>query len=127
MQKTQLIGNLGNDPELREAHGKPVCTFSVATTERWKDQQGDRQEKTEWHKVVAWDQLAKTCAHYLKRGARVYIEGKNRTRKWTDQNGVERYVTEIVAKEMEMLGTPGNSSTPPGYSVPPGHQDDVPF
>ena len=102
MQKTIMIGNLGQDPELRDVDGKPVCNFSLATTERWKDQQGKKQEKTEWHKIVAWGDLANTCATYLKKGSRVYIEGKNRTRKWTDQNNVERYITEIHAKEIEM-------------------------
>lgn len=128
MQKTILIGNLGNDPELRDAQGKPVCTFSVATTERWKDQQGNRQEKTEWHRIVAWNQLAQTCADYLQKGSRVYIEGKNKTRKWTDQNGVDRYVTEIVAREMEMLGTQAQGSTQPGCgNPPPSCLEDVPF
>ncbi len=123
MQKTLLIGNLGNDPELRDANGTPVCSFSVATTERWKDQQGNRQEKTEWHKIVAWGDLANICAQYLNKGSKVYIEGKNRTRKWTDQDGVERYVTEIHAKEMEMLGN--NNSNDHGN--PPQKSDDVPF
>jgi single-strand DNA-binding protein len=110
MQKTLLIGNLGNDPELRDANGNPVCMFSVATTERWKDRQGNRQEKTEWHKVVAWNDLANICSNFLKKGSRIYIEGKNKTRKWMDQNGVEHSVTEIIAKEIEMLST--NSDVP---------------
>lgn len=102
MQKTILIGNLGQDPTIREVNGKPVCNFSVATTERWKDQHGKKQEKSEWHKIVAWAALATICANYLKKGSRVYIEGKNRTRKWTDQNGVEYSITEVHATEMEM-------------------------
>lgn len=128
MQKTLLIGHLGNDPELHDAQGKSVCTFSLATTERWKDQQGNRQEKTEWHRIVAWNQLAQTCANYLVKGSRVFIEGKNKTRKWTDQNGVDHYVTEIIAREMEMLGTPEHGSTQPGCGdPPPSCQEDVPF
>lgn len=128
MQKTLLIGNLGKDPELREVQGKPVCAFSMATTERWKDQQGNRQERTEWHRIVAWYELATTCARYLKKGSRIYIEGKNRTRKWTDQGGVERYVTEIVARKMEMLDT-ANSATSDGNqgNPPQSFSDDVPF
>ncbi len=115
MQKTILIGNLGNDPELRNTQaGTAVCSFSVATTERWKDQQGKPQEKTEWHKIVVWGALANFCSEYLKKGTKVYIEGKNRTRSWTDQNGVERFITEIQAREMEILspmnGNGGNSS-----------------
>ena len=138
MQKTILIGNLGNDPELRDANGTPVCSFSVATSERWKDREGNNQEKTEWHKIVAWGDLANICANYLSRGTKVFIEGKNRTRKWKDQNGVERYITEIQAKEMEILssanngngGQNGNNNPPPindGDLPPQGYSGDVPF
>ena len=126
MQKTLLIGYLGKDPVLRDANGKPVCSFPVATTERWKDQQGNRQEKTEWHRVVAWNGLASTCAQHLGKGSRVYIEGKIKNRKWTDEGGVERYVTEIHVKELEMLGSSNSSS----HDAPPqGFPDDdnVPF
>ncbi|MBM9514257.1 single-stranded DNA-binding protein [Desulfogranum marinum] len=112
MQKTFLIGNLGNDPELRDSNGTPVCNFSMATTERWKDRQGNKQEKTEWHKIVAWGDLAHICAQYLRKGSKVHIEGKNRTRKWTDQQGMERYVTEVHAKEMEMLGHASSDDCP---------------
>lgn len=144
MQKTILIGNLGNDPELRSnSGGTSVCSFSVATTERWKDQQGNTQEKTEWHRIIAWGALADFCSKYLKKGSKVYIEGKNKTRKWKDQNGVEHNITEIHVKEMENL-TPKNTDngsgnsrtdkrdsrhdndkTPSGY--PTGSGDDVPF
>ena len=130
MQKTILIGNLGNNPELRDANGTPVCTFSVATTERWKDKQGNRQEKTEWHKIVTWNGLANNCSQYLHKGSKVYVEGKNRTRKWTDQNGVERYITEIHAKEMEFLTLPnsGSGNSNDGHLPPQGYSgDDVPF
>ncbi|WP_232371226.1 single-stranded DNA-binding protein [Desulfogranum marinum] len=127
MQKTTLIGNLGNNPELRDANGTPVCSFSVATTERWKDQQGNKQEKTEWHKIVAWGNLADICAEYLGKGSKVYIEGKNKTRKWTDQNKVERYITEIHAKEMEMLGGSDGGNENSRREVPPSYQSDVPF
>ncbi len=127
MQKTTLIGNLGNDPELRDANGTPVCSFSVATTERWKDQQGNKQEKTEWHQIVAWGNLATICDQYLSKGSKVYIEGKNKTRKWTDQNNVERYITEIHGKEMEMLGNADNGNGYSGNEAPPSYQNDVPF
>lgn len=127
MQKTTLIGNLGNDPELRDANGTPVCSFSVATTERWKDGQGNKQEKTEWHRIVAWGSLANICAEYLAKGSKVYIEGKNKTRKWTDPNNVERYITEIHAKEMEMLGNAEGGNGNSGNEAPPSYQDDVPF
>lgn len=126
MQKTTLIGNLGNNPELRDANGTPVCSFSVATTERWKDGQGNKQEKTEWHRIVTWGNLATICGKYLSEGSKVYIEGKNKTRKWTDKNNVERYITEIQAKEMEMLGGDGGNGNS-GREVPPGYQSDVPF
>lgn len=127
MQKTTLIGNLGNNPELRDANGTPVCSFSVATTERWKDGQGNKQEKTEWHRVVAWGSLANICAEYLVKGSKVYIEGKNKTRKWTDRNNVERYITGIHAKEMEMLGNAEGGNGNSGNEAPPSYQDDVPF
>lgn len=127
MQKTTLIGNLGNDPELRDANGTAVCSFSVATTERWKDQQGNRQENTEWHKIVAWGNLANICAQYLKKGSKVYIEGKNKTRKWVDRENVAHYITEIHAKEMEMLGNAGGSNGYSGNEAPPSYQNDVPF
>lgn len=127
MQKTLLIGSLSNDPELRDAKGKPVCSFSVATTERWRDQQGNRQEKTEWHRVVAWNNLAAICAQYLKKGSRVYIEGKNKTRKWTDPNSVERYITEVVANEMEMLGSNNSSDNTRSEEAPEPLPDSVPF
>jgi len=123
MQKTILIGNLGNDPEHRDANGTPVCSFSVATSERCKDREGNKQEKTEWHKIVAWGDLANICANYLRRGTKVFIEGRNRTRKWKDQNGVERYITEIQAKEMEILSSANNDGDLP----PLGYSGDVPF
>lgn len=127
MQKTILIGNLGSDPELRDANGTPVCSFSVATIERWKNQQGNKQEKTEWHQIVAWGNLATICDKYLSKGAKVYIGGKNKTRKWIDKNNVERYITEIHVKEMEMLGGTGGGDGNSGREVTPNYQGDVPF
>jgi len=104
MNKAMVIGNLGNDPEIRYTQkGAAVATFSIATTERWKDADGVQQEHTDWHKIVAWKGLAEICGDHLKKGSKVYIEGKMQTRKWED-NGITRYTTEIIAKIMEMLG-----------------------
>ncbi len=108
INKAILIGNLGADPEIRYTQsGTQVASFTVATTERWKGQDGQMQESTEWHRIVAWQRLAEICGEYLNKGSRVYIEGKIQTRKWTDQNGVDRYTTEIVAREMKMLSPRG--------------------
>jgi single-strand DNA-binding protein len=110
ISKTIIIGNLGNDPETRFTQGgKQVTTFSVATTERWKGQDGQMNEETEWHKCVAWDKLAVICGDYLKKGSKVYCEGQNRTRKWQDQSGNDRYTTEIKLREMKMLDPKGGS------------------
>ena len=98
LNKVQLIGHLGNDPELRATQdGREIASFSLATAESWKDKQGERQSKTEWHKVVVFSQgLVKVIKNYVKKGSKLYIEGQLQTRKWTDKEGVERYVTEIV-------------------------------
>lgn len=104
INKVILIGNLGADPEIRYSQsGSQVATFNVATTERRKGQDGQMQEQTEWHRIVAWSKLAEICSQYLHKGSKVYLEGKLQTRKWTDQGGIERYTTEIVAREMKML------------------------
>ncbi|RUM36032.1 MAG: single-stranded DNA-binding protein [Desulfobulbus sp.] len=110
INKAILIGNLGADPELRYTQsGTPVASFTVATSRRWKDKEGQQQEETEWHKIVAWSRLAEICGEYLNKGSRVYIEGRLQTRKWQDQNGNDRYTTEIVAQEMKMLSPRGES------------------
>ena len=130
MQKTTLIGNLGNDPEVRYTQNEvPVAVFSVATTKYWNDSEGNKQEHTEWHRVVAWRGLAETCGNFLKKGSRVYIEGENRTRKWEDQDGIIRYTTEIIARELEMLGGGNGTESPSGdYAEPPAPDaEDVPF
>jgi single-strand DNA-binding protein len=140
VNKVILIGNLGADPEIRYTQsGTPVVNFRIATTERWKDQNGQQQEQTEWHNIVAWRRLAEICGEYLSKGSRVYIEGKLQTRKWQDQNGNDRYSTEIVANEMKMLsprgagsGAENYGSTAGGYNdfppePPPNTGDDVPF
>lgn len=105
LNKVLLIGNLGQDPELKyTGNGTPVCTMRLATNESYKDQNGDLIEKTEWHTVVAWSRLAEICGEYLKKGSPVYFEGKLQTRQWDDKDGNTRYSTEIVARDMLMLG-----------------------
>lgn len=109
VNKVILVGNLGKDPELRYTpSGAAVVTFSLATTERYKDRDGNRQEKTEWHNVVAWRQLAEICGKYLHKGKQVYIEGRIQTRSYDDRDGNKRYITEIVADQMQMLGRAGD-------------------
>jgi single-strand DNA-binding protein len=105
VNKVILIGNLGKDPELRYTpSGQPVASFSVATTERWTDKNGQRQDKTEWHNIVAWGKLAELSNQYLKKGRPVYIEGKITTRSWDDRDGNKKYRTEIVANQIQFLG-----------------------
>ncbi len=106
INKVILVGNLGADPETRYMpSGSAVTNIRVATSESWKDKQtGDQQERTEWHSVAMFNRLAEVAAEYLRKGSQVYIEGKLRTRKWQDKQGNDRYTTEIVANEMQMLG-----------------------
>ena len=109
VNKVILVGNLGADPETRySASGTAMCTIRIATTDSWKDKQtGERQEKTEWHRVKFFGRLAEIAGEYLKKGRQVYIEGSLRTDKYTDKEGVERYTTDIIANEMQMLGGRG--------------------
>ena len=109
VNKVILIGNLGADPETRySASGTAMCTIRIATTDSWKDKQtGERQERTEWHRIKFFGRLAEIAGEYLKKGRQVYIEGSLRTDKYTDKEGVERYSTDIVANEMQMLGGQG--------------------
>jgi single-strand DNA-binding protein len=106
VNKVILIGNLGRDPEVRYApSGSAICNVTIATSRQWKDKtSGERQEETEWHRVVFYDRLAEIAGEYLKKGRPVYVEGRLKTRKWTDKDGVEKYTTEIVAAEMQLLG-----------------------
>ena len=145
VNKVILIGNLGQDPEMRSfASGDAVCNIRVATSETWKDKNsGEQQEKTEWHTVVAFRRLAEIMGQYLKKGSKVYIEGKLRTRKWQDQQGNDRYTTEIIADEMQMLDSRGGGATdfapqprapqsrpqqqPQAAPVDNGFEDDIPF
>ena len=112
VNKAILIGHLGADPEMRStASGTAVASFSLATTERYNDKSGERQERTEWHRIVVWARLAEICNQYLKKGKQVYIEGRIQTRQWEDQSGNKRYTTEIVANNMTMLGRAGDSQS----------------
>jgi single-strand DNA-binding protein len=138
VNKVILVGNLGADPEIRYTQsGTPVVNFRIATTERWKSPDGQQQEQTEWHSIVAWRRLAEICAEYLAKGTKVYIEGKLQTRKWQDQNGNDRYTTEIVARDMQILTPRGAAAGSSSYESggyqdypqepPPNTGNDVPF
>jgi single-strand DNA-binding protein len=120
LNKAQLIGHLGKDPELKYTQaGTAVCSFSIATNESWKDQEGNIQERTEWHNIVAWRKLAEICGEWLKKGKRVYIEGRMQTRSY-EKDGVKKYIMEIVAEDMIMLdgGTPRVASETEGIPAP---------
>ena len=105
VNKAILVGHLGADPELRNtASGTAVCEFRVATSESWKDKNGQKQERTEWHRVVVWGKTAEICSKYLAKGRQVFIEGRIQTRSWEDKEGQKRYTTEIVANEVQFLG-----------------------
>lgn len=137
INKVILIGNLGQDPELRyTSSGTAVATFSLATNESWKDHDGNIQERTQWHNIIAWKKAAEICGEYLKKGARIYIEGRLQYRNYDDKNGVKRYVTEIVLDQILMLdsrnaggGNNNNEAVPPppieGSSA--DKVDDLPF
>ncbi len=136
VNKAILIGNLGKDPELRyTSAGVAVASFSLATNESWKDPEGNTQERTQWHNIVAWRKLAEICGEYLKKGSRIYLEGRLQYRTYDDKNGVKRYVTEIVMDEMMMLdsrgaGAGGGSQDAAGAQPsedPGGKVDDLPF
>jgi len=116
VNKVILIGNLGRDPEVRYLpSGDAVANLSVATTEKWKDKNGEQQEQTEWHRVAFFGRQAEICGEYLRKGSQVYIEGRLQTRKWTDKDGNERYTTEIRGDRMQMLGgrASGAGAEPP--------------
>ena len=150
VNKVILIGNLGADPELKYTPtNRPVCNLSVATNEVFKDKSGQRQEKTEWHRVTVWGDQAENCSKYLAKGRTVYIEGRLQTRSWDDKEGKKRYSTEIVADRVVFLSTGGaeggarrsggggrpwgdepapaaGAAEPEGHGPPPG-DDDIPF
>lgn len=139
INKVILIGNLGRDPEVRYTpDGTAVANFTIATSERWKDKNtGEMQERTEWHRIVAWRKLGEICGEYLSKGKQVYIEGRLQTRSW-EKDGVTKYTTEIIASDMKMLGTKADADTyrPPepsqtpessGPPLPDKQNDDIPF
>jgi len=118
LNKAMLIGNLGRDPEIRYTQsGEAVATLAIATSSVWKDKSGQKQESTEWHRVVFFGRQAEICQQYLKKGASVYVEGKIQTRKWTDPQGVERYTTEISGSVLNMLASKNDGQNSP--SEPP--------
>lgn len=125
INKVIIVGHLGNDPEMRSMpNGEAVANISVATSEAWTDKNtGERREVTEWHRIVFYCKLAEICGQYLKKGAQVYIEGRLRTRKWQDQNGQDRYTTEIQGDVMQMLGTRPQSADGANNSQPMPQQD----
>ena len=121
--RAELIGNLGREPKLSYSPGGvAVCNFTMATSEKWRDKvSGEMQERTEWHRIVVFGKLAEICGKYLHKGKQIYIEGRLQTRKWEDKEGVTRYTTEIVAREMKMLGRKSD-----GHSGA-HEEDDIPF
>jgi len=141
VNKVILVGNLGADPEVKYMpNGNAVANVTLATSESWKDKQsGEQKDKTEWHRVVFFRRLAEIAGEYLKKGSQIYIEGKLQTRKWQDKNGNDRYTTEIIANEMQMLGGRGGGSAdfgaassssaaaPASAAVADEFDDDIPF
>ncbi len=131
VNKVILVGNLGADPEIRyTASGTAVCRLSIATSRRFTDRQGNRQEETAWHRVDAWGKLAEICGQYLSKGRQVYIEGRLKYGSY-EKDGVKHYTTDIVAENMQMLGGPGNrvQEPEPSFGPPEGGapEDDIPF
>lgn len=113
VNKVIVMGRLGKDPELKATpSGASVCNFSVATSEAWKDKQGVKQEKTEWHNIVTWNKTAENCNKFLSKGSQVYIEGKIETRKWQDKEGKDRYMTEIKAMTVQFIGSKSSDQAP---------------
>lgn len=129
VNKVTIIGHLGADPETRYMpSGAAVANISVATTEKWKDKEsGEEKEQTEWHRICFFGRLAEIASEYLRKGSPVYVEGKLQTRKWTDKDGVDRWSTQIVAREMQMLGQKREGSERPPTPPVEAFDDDIPF
>jgi single-strand DNA-binding protein len=125
INKVILVGRLGTDPEVKTiTGGNTVARLSLATSESWMDKGGQKQERTEWHRIVVWGKLAELCGRYLSKGRQVYVEGRLQTRQWEDQQGQKRYTTEIVAGTVQFLGAGGQASASQGQeSSDSGHQD----
>lgn len=137
VNKVIIVGNLGKDPEVRfTPGGRALARFPVATSEKWTDQDGNRQERTEWHNVVVWGKQAESCGQYLAKGRQVYVEGSLRSRQYDDKDGNRRYITEVIARDVRFLGgggaggggrnTEGSPGVPPGEDFGPP-DDDIPF
>jgi single-strand DNA-binding protein len=136
VNKVILVGRLGKDPELRYTQGgQPVASFTVATNERWTNRDGEKQERTEWRRIVAWGKQAEFCGNYLSKGRQVYLEGRIQTREWEDKEGQKRWTTEIVAQTVQGLGARGEGGSAPAESpredeapAPAAREeDDIPF
>ncbi len=148
VNKVILLGNLGKDPEVRfTPSGQAVCNFSIATNESWTDKSGQKQERTEWHRIVVWGKMGELCGEYLKKGRQAFVEGRLQTREWTDKEGKKNYSTEVVANNVQFIGArdgAGGGSKPQAqqndYGSPPpsddmgpppssgvGGGDDIPF
>jgi single-strand DNA-binding protein len=147
VNKAILVGNLGRDPELRQTpSGQNVCNFTLATSESWTDRNGERVERTEWHRIVAWGKTGELCAQYLSKGRTVYVEGRIQTREWEDKDGNKRYTTEINAQNVNFIGPRdsggggggggnyggsrsggGEGSSAPSGDIAPPPDDDIPF
>lgn len=140
INKVIIIGNLGGDPEVRYTpSGSAVANFNVATSESWKDKNtGEKKERTEWHRIVVWGKLGELCGEYLSKGRQVYVEGRLQTRSYDDKDGVKRYMTEVIATDIQFLGSKesgggrSGGSAPPresfgGQGGPPPADDDIPF
>jgi single-strand DNA-binding protein len=127
VNKVILVGRLGADPQLRYTpSGRAVVNFSIATNQVWKDQEGKQQERTEWHRVVAWGKLAEVIGEWLKKGSAAYIEGRLQTRSYEDTSGVKKYITEVVATDLEMLGGAGKKGAEDVTAEPPPSMETVP-
>ena len=134
VNKAILVGNLGRDPELRHTpNGQAVCNFTLATSESWTDKSGERQERTEWHRIVVWGRTAEMCHQYLSKGRTVYVEGRIQTREWEDKDGNKRYTTEINAQTVNFIGPRtdggggGGGSSYSGGSGGGGARNDAPM
>ncbi len=127
VNKVILIGNLGRDPELRyTASGQGVTNFTLATNERWRDKDGNNQERTEWHRIVVWGKSAENCAQYLQKGRSVYVEGRLQTREWEDKDGNKRSTTEVVALNVTFLGSQRGGGGPGGEPPPESGGSEAP-
>ena len=139
VNKVILVGRLGADPEMKyTSTGLGVCRFNLATTERWTGKDGQKQERTEWHRIVVWAKLGELCNEYLRKGRQAYVEGRLQTRSWEDKEGNKKYTTEVVANTVQFLGSPDqggrslsqdSGSTTPSFVEEPGEikEEDIPF